>query len=161
MTGLTINTAANTIEMTKTFAKDAKYFGSEAYKMLQAARKDYPTYAVVTKKAAKKENYKGLTIAYMKKYIEAHPLTLLREDNSEVKAIEVFNGLIARDNNGTKIDDCDAAYYGEIRKWFFNCYPEVKNRKEKINKLLATTTKKPESAANRTEEKVVNMKASA
>lgn len=48
--GLTINAAANTIEMTKEFAKKAKYFGTDEYNMLQSARKDYPTFSVTTKK---------------------------------------------------------------------------------------------------------------
>ena len=43
-TGLTINTAANTIEMTKEFARKAKYFGTDEYKLLQDVRKDYPTF---------------------------------------------------------------------------------------------------------------------
>ena len=36
-TGLTINAAANTIEMTKEFARKAKYFGTDEYKLLQDA----------------------------------------------------------------------------------------------------------------------------
>ena len=50
-TGLTINATANTIEMTKEFAKKAKYYGTEEYTQLQKARKDYPTYSVVTRKS--------------------------------------------------------------------------------------------------------------
>lgn len=49
-TGLTINAAANRIEMTKEFARKAKYFGTDEYNMLQSARKDYPTFSVTTKK---------------------------------------------------------------------------------------------------------------
>ena len=64
-TGLTINATANTIEMTKEFAKKAKYYGTEEYTQLQKARKDYPTYSVVTRKSVSKESYKGLTINYM------------------------------------------------------------------------------------------------
>lgn len=59
-TGLTINATANTIEMTKEFAKKAKYYGTEEYTQLQKARKDYPTYSVVTRKSVSKESYKGL-----------------------------------------------------------------------------------------------------
>lgn len=61
-TGLTINTAANTIEMTKEFARKARYFGTDEYKLLQDARKDYPTFSVATRKTVSKESYKGLTI---------------------------------------------------------------------------------------------------
>ena len=38
-TGLTINAAANTIEMTKEFARKAKYFGTDEYKLLQEQEK--------------------------------------------------------------------------------------------------------------------------
>ena len=118
-TRLTINTAANTIEMTKEFAKKAKYFGTE--------------------------NYKGLTLDYMKKYIELHPQTLVLEDGTEIEAIEVLRTLVGLDENGEKIEDAETTSYGEIRAWFFGCYPEVKNKKEekKANtKRLLTATKK-------------------
>lgn len=59
-TGLTINATANTIEMTKEFAKKAKYYGTEEYTQLQKARKDYPTYSVVTRKSVSKESYKAM-----------------------------------------------------------------------------------------------------
>ena len=71
-TGLTINAAANTIEMTKEFARKAKYFGTDEYKLLQDARKDYPTFSVATRKTVSKESYKGLTINYMYNYIKKH-----------------------------------------------------------------------------------------
>ena len=135
-TRLTINTAANTIEMTKEFAKKAKYFGTDEYNMLQIARKDYPTFSVTTKKTKSKENYKGLTLDYMKKYIELHPQTLV---------LEVLRTLVGLDENGEKIEDAETTSYGEIRAWFFGCYPEVKNKKEekKANtKRLLTATKK-------------------
>lgn len=76
-TGLTINTAANTIEMTKEFARKARYFGTDEYKLLQDARKDYPTFSVATRKTVSKESYKGLTINYMYNYIKKHPQSLV------------------------------------------------------------------------------------
>ena len=71
--GIVINSKNHTIEMNKGFAKAASLFGSPEYEELQAARRDYPQFRVVTisKKAAKPE-YKGLTIEYMEKYIAAH-----------------------------------------------------------------------------------------
>ena len=68
MSNITINTKNATIELTKTFSKNAAKYGSPAYMELQNARKDYPSFRVVTvaKKAAKPE-YKGLTFEYMKK----------------------------------------------------------------------------------------------
>ncbi|OUN23212.1 hypothetical protein B5G34_04260 [Flavonifractor sp. An82] len=74
MTNLTINNKARTIEMTKKFEKAASRFGSDEYKALQEARRDNPTYKVIVKTstAKSKENFKGLTYDYMKKYIAAH-----------------------------------------------------------------------------------------
>ena len=59
-TGLTINAATNTIEMTKEFARKAKYFGTDEYNMLQVARKDYPTFSVTTRKLRVKKTIKVL-----------------------------------------------------------------------------------------------------
>lgn len=74
MTNLTINNKNRTIEMTKKFAKAASRYGTEEYNVLQAARKDYPTYQVVTKssggKGKGKENHRGLTYEYMKMSLE-------------------------------------------------------------------------------------------
>ena len=66
MTNLTINNKARTIEMTKKFEKAASRFGSDEYKALQEARKDYPTYKVIVKAstAKSKESFKGLTYEY-------------------------------------------------------------------------------------------------
>lgn len=117
-TGLTINTAANTIEMTKEFARKAKYFGTDEYKLLQDARKDYPTFSVATRKTVSKESYKGLTINYMYNYIKKHPQTLTLEDGNEVKALEVFTEIAGLDENGKKMTNVETAFYGEIRAWF-------------------------------------------
>ena len=153
-TGLTINTAANTIEMTKEFARKAKYFGTDEYKLLQDARKDYPTFSVATRKTVSKESYKGLTINYMYNYIKKHPQTLTLEDGNEVKALEVFTEIAGLDENGKKMANVETAFYGEIRAWFLDIYPEVKNKKDNIKKLL--TAKKKQAEAK--EDKVVNMK---
>lgn len=140
-TALTINTAANTIEMTKEFAKKAKYFGTEEYELLQKARKDYPTYSVVTRKTASRENYKGLTINYMYKYIKNHPLTLVDEAGNDIEALDVFTEAAGLDKNGKKLENVDTAFYGEIRAWFLENYPAVKNKKDNLKKLLTTKKK--------------------
>ena len=70
MKSISINNATRSIELTKTFTKAASKFGSPEYLELQAARRDYPDFRVVTvaQKAAKPE-FKGLTYEYMKAYI--------------------------------------------------------------------------------------------
>ena len=68
MTNITINTKKNVIEMSNAFAKAAKNVGSEEYKTLQEARRDYPNFRVETKKVARKtatNSFKGLTYDYM------------------------------------------------------------------------------------------------
>lgn len=73
MSNITINAKARTIEMNKTFAKAAANFGTREYDELQAARRDYPNFKVVTvSKRSTKPEYKGLTYEYMEKYITAH-----------------------------------------------------------------------------------------
>ena len=114
-TGLTINATANTIEMTKEFAKKAKYYGTEEYTQLQKARKDYPTYSVVTRKSVSKESYKGLTINYMYNYIKKHPETVVMEDNTEMSTLEVFREIAGLDESGKKLVNVETAFYGEIR----------------------------------------------
>lgn len=46
MTNITINTKKNVIEMSNAFAKAAKNVGSEEYKTLQEARRDYSKHGV-------------------------------------------------------------------------------------------------------------------
>lgn len=140
-TGLTINATANTIEMTKEFAKKAKYYGTEEYTQLQKARKDYPTYSVVTRKSVSKESYKGLTINYMYNYIKKHSETVVMEDNTEMSTLEVFREIAGLDESGKKLVNVETAFYGEIRAWFLDIYPEVKDQKDNIKKLLSAKKK--------------------
>lgn len=140
-TGLTINATANTIEMTKEFAKKAKYYGTEEYTQLQKVRKDYPTYSVVTRKSVSKESYKGLTINYMYNYIKKHPETVVMEDNTEMSTLEVFREIAGLDESGKKLVNVETAFYGEIRAWFLDIYPEVKDQKDNIKKLLSAKKK--------------------
>ena len=90
----------------------------------------------------------------MYNYIKKHPQTLTLEDGNEVKALEVFTEISGLDENGKKMANVETAFYGEIRAWFLDIYPEVKNKKDNIKKLL--TAKKKQAEAK--EDKVVNMK---
>ena len=73
MTNIAINEKKHTIELTKKDYDKACKFGTQEYLDLQEVRKAYPNYKVVkvTRKASK-NTYKGLTYAYMEKYIKAH-----------------------------------------------------------------------------------------
>ena len=70
-----VNMFERKIVLTKKEMTAASRYGSDAYKELQDARHDYPGYEVVilTRTVKKeRETYKGLTYAYMEKYIKIH-----------------------------------------------------------------------------------------
>ena len=71
MTNIKINFSERAIEMTKKFERKAQRYGSDAYKELQEARRDYPSFRVVVKSSSRKnkDSFKGLTYEYMEKYI--------------------------------------------------------------------------------------------
>ena len=134
MTNIQINHKNNTIEMTKKFYTESCKFGTEEYKMLQEARRDYPGYKVNVVKSRKddkkKENmdaFKGLTYDYMEKYIKAHD-----EDGSHMADFLILRG---------KSEDAvealaDSASYREIRDWFLATYPAIKQFYTKRAALL-------------------------
>ena len=65
---MTINSAARTISLTKKEMTAASRFGTVEYQNLQAARRDYPGFEVVTitrKVKTTRETYKGLTYDFM------------------------------------------------------------------------------------------------
>ena len=115
---MTINFKNNTIEMTKTESKSASKFGSEAYRQLQEARRDYPTYTVVIKTTSKKSNeFKGFTYEYMEDYISKH-------DDDAHSIMKEYN------ERRCKSDEAKEALatsktYKEMREWFLEKYPAV------------------------------------
>ena len=113
MMTLTINRRNHTIEMpTKKYATAASKFGTVEYNEVQAARRDYPNYNVVTRKAPKRAAHlKGLTYEIMEDYIKNH-------DNDNKDALNQYNFLRGKADGSV----CSASY-GEIRKWFLTTYP--------------------------------------
>lgn len=133
---LTINERNKTIEMTKKFANAAKRYGSNEYRDLQNARKDYPNYKVVTRSAKRRnDTFKGLTFTYMEKYIKSH---------GEENLIEFYT-LCGRDAQGNKImldrnKMIEHASYIEVKEWFLKTYPEIKQYQENIKNILNKKT---------------------
>jgi len=126
---MTINYVNGKIEMTKTEAKAASIYGSDAYNDLQNAKRDNPGFAVVVVKTAKKRDcFKGLTIEFMKDYIEKH-------DDEEKSNMADFNRLCGKDEEGKALN-MSAASYGEIRMWFLSAYPEFEAYTQKRDELL-------------------------
>lgn len=138
MTNITISARTRSLNLTKTFAAKAAIFGTDEYKMLQEAHRDYPGYKVNVVKSRKddkkKENldaFKGLTYDYMEKYIKAHD-----DDGSHMADFQILRG---------KSEDAvealaDSASYKEIRDWFLATYPAIKQFYTKRAALLNKAT---------------------
>ena len=121
MTNITINDKKMTIEMTKAVANKARKFNSAEYKALQMVRKDYPNYEVVvrtTSKKSAKNSFKGLTYNYMEKYIEAH-------DDEDKSIMREYLDMRALSEDAIEAM-ADALSYGEIKAWFLDKYPQIK-----------------------------------
>ena len=122
-----INMYEHTIVLTKKEMTAASRYGSDAYKELQNARRDYPGYEVVIVTRTVKtqrETYRGLTYEYMEKYIKSH-------DDAEKTIWTEY--MMYR---GTPIDPADAlpvAYtYSQMKVWFLNTFDEIAKFYENI-----------------------------
>lgn len=96
------------IEMTKSESKSAGKVGTTEYEMLKELRSENPTFRIVIKASKSRDNMKGLTVAYMKKYIEAH-------DDAEKTNMTIFNALRGLDADGNEIELARVASYGELK----------------------------------------------
>ena len=123
-----INHLNKTIELTKTENRAASKYNSEMYKMLNDARRDYPSYNItVLEKTTHKRSYRGLNYTYMEKYIRVH------DENGTI--MEEYNVLRGKESD----EECNlisAASYGEIKSWFFKTFPEIKEREQKVSIIL-------------------------
>ena len=108
MTNITLNHKNRTIELTKKFAADSSHFGTDEYKMLQEARRDYPNYKVViASRKNSKSNFDGLNLDYMELYISKH-------DDAEHSIMNEFEILLARDED-SKAAGLQAAPYLKVK----------------------------------------------
>ena len=130
---MTINARSHSIEMTKKFAKAASKFGSDEYKQLQEARKDYPNYRVVVvsrNSSIKRDTYKGLTYEYMEMYIQKH--------DDEQKSIMAEYLMLRGKTDEAEEALAESFTYLEMRAWFLAKYPAIANVHEARGKLLAS-----------------------
>ena len=100
---------AKTIEVTKTFAEKAARFGSQEYKLLREALRDFPDYQVVVKPTTthRRTYIKGLTYEYMEIYISK-----CDKDGSIMNEFQYLR------------QGCN---YAVAKKWFLMKFPEVNN----------------------------------
>ena len=124
---MTINETTRRIILSKKEMTAASRFGSDDYKALQEARRDYPGFTVTTitrKVNTQRETYKGLTYAYMERYIKAH------DDEQETIWAEYMM------YRGTPVNPADAlpvAYtYAQMKGWFLSKFDAVAKFYENI-----------------------------
>jgi len=129
MMNLRVNGKNGTIEMSKKFAAAVANPFSDEYAQLQAVRRDYPKFKIVTvsHKNAKPE-FKGLTYEYMRKYIVKH-------DDDEKSIMAEFEMLTATSEEAADLL-VEAASYHEVKEWFFEKFPQIKEFHEKRAALL-------------------------
>ena len=122
-----INLTERTIVLTKKEMTAASRYGSDAYKELQNARRDNPGFEIVTitrTVKTQRETYKGLTYAYMEKYIKTH------DDAEETIWAEYMM------YRGTPIDPADELpvpyTYKQMKVWFLGKYEAIAKFYESI-----------------------------
>ena len=126
----------NAIVMTKAFAKNAYTPGTEEFRYLAELHKAFPDFSIVMRTAKEnknKEKHDGLTIARMDFIIKNY----IRDDVAIAEFDEVkkfYKGM-----NG---------YYGKVKGWFLNKYPNYHD----IDFADVATSQKPEDKAPATPE---------
>ena len=107
-----VNFANHTIVISRLFAVRAAIPTSTEYVKLTDIQTSYPDYKIEVKtiKKSDKENYKGLTYAYMEYYISTHENP--QERMAEYKEIRLRAA-------------CHSMKYGHIKKWFLATYPQI------------------------------------
>ena len=117
---ITISARTHSLVLTKSFAAKAAVFGSDEYRMLQEARRDYPGYKVTVGKTKNKEAknvYAGLDYDYMEKYIAAH-------DDDEKSIMAEYRDLRGLSDEAKELQAGSASFL-EIRSWFLKTFPAI------------------------------------
>ena len=140
MTTITVAARTHSLVLTKSFAAKAAIFGTDEYKMLQEARRDYPDYKVTVGKTKNKEQknaFAGLDYDYMEKYIKTH-------DDAEKSIMAEYLDLRGLSDEAKELQAGSASFL-EIRAWFLKTFPAIEEFYTKRASLLAKTVAKPET----------------
>ena len=139
MTSISINPKNRTIELSNTFASTAFIFGTEEYKQLQEARRDYPSYRVVTvkQKGSGKTEFAKLSFSFMDEYVKDHaPSDDIKATYLELRGLDQ-NWKV--DENGLPED------HARIKNWFLNTFTEFEEARAKRKALLEKIQKDKEA----------------
>lgn len=141
-----VDFANSRIIMDRTFAKKCENTSSSEYAQLQRVRADYPSFTVIRKQIKRnddKECYKGLTYAYMERYIALH-------DDKEGTIHKAFAEM-------KLLSECHSVRYPVIKKWFLEQFPEVakfgvtsqeEEKKDKSSNVAPLSVRTNEPQAN-------------
>ena len=102
------------IELTKAFAKNAYTPGSAEFRYLADLHKAFPDFPIVQRTAnvsEDKEKHGGLTIKWMTDFIKNYKDEVAVAEFEEVK----------------KFYKTMPGYYGKVKAWFLNKYPNYQN----------------------------------
>lgn len=117
---MTINETTRRIILSKKEMTAASRFGSDYYKALQEARRDYPGFTVTTitrKVNTQRETYKGLTYKYMEKYITAH-------DDEKKSIMAEYNMYRGKSEDPAALLPEPYTYH-EMKLWFLDKFEAV------------------------------------
>ncbi len=126
-----INMKAAVVELSAAEAKKAFTFGTREYRNLQAARRDYPDFEVVTIKATRNHNdFSELTLKSISAYVE-------KNGTEEQKEHFAFISKRTIDEDGAY---CEPQPFFKIKEWFLATFPEIKAKRrayrEKVQAIL-------------------------
>ncbi len=114
--GYEINYVESTVTVTKSFLKEARIIGSDAYTELAQVRRDYPDFRIQQREIAKKpgkKTYGKLTYKVMGEFINAQ-----EEAEKAPAVLEEFE----------RVKELSKAYSGQyafVKTWFLNRYKGV------------------------------------
>ncbi len=136
------NLTKKTIELTKAEMKAAMTYGNPEYDALQAIRRDYPGFRVVEEKTKRgKSEFASLDMKTISAYVEK------RGDESQKQSF-AFISKKTVDENG---EYHEAQSFFEIKKWFLNEFPEIKQQRkdyrQKVQEIYRAAEAKAEAAA--------------
>ncbi len=137
------NLTEKKIELTKTEMKNAMTYGTKEYDALQAIRRDYPGFEIVEAVKGKKgkSDFASLDMKTIKAYVTKH-------GSDEQKENFAFISKKTVDENG---EYHEAQSFFEIKKWFLNEFPEIKQQRidyrKKVREIYDAAEAKAEAAA--------------
>ena len=131
VTTMKINPSAAVVELSAAEAKKAFTFGTREYRNLQAVRRDYPDFEVVTISTKKSRNeFSDLDMKAIRAYVEVN-------GTDEQKEHFAFISKRRIDEDGAY---CEPLPFFEIKSWFLNSFPEIKAERkayrEKVQAIL-------------------------